>query len=57
LLYRVGGVNGREIGEMMGLDYSAISQSRKRLKEKLAKDKNLSLLMERIEKRLSILKI
>jgi putative transposase len=57
LLYRVGGLKGVEIGEMMGVDYSTVSLGRKRLKEKLAEDKNFSLLMERIEKRISRLKI
>jgi len=52
LLYRMGGLKGEEIGEMMGVDYSTVSISRKRLKEKLAKDKNFSLLMERIERKL-----
>ncbi len=37
-----------------GVDYSTVSQGRKRLKEKLTKDKNLSLLMEMIEKKLPI---
>lgn len=54
LLYRVGGLKGVEIGEMMGLDYSTISQGRKRLNEKIRKDRNLSVLLNRIEKRLSI---
>jgi len=53
LLYRVGGLKGTEIGEIMGVDYTTVSQGRKRLKEKLIKDKNLSLLMERIESKLS----
>jgi putative transposase len=57
LLYRVGGLKGVEIGEMMGVDYSTVSLGRKRLKEKLTEDKNFSLLMERIEKRISRLKI
>lgn len=54
LLYRVGGLKGVKIGEMMGLDYSTISQGRKRLNEKIRKDRNLSVLLNRIEKRLSI---
>ena len=57
LLYRVGGLKGIEIGELMGVDYSTVSIGRKRLKEKLAKDQNLSQLLDRIEKRLSIIKI
>jgi len=54
LLYRVGGLKGTELGEIIGVDYTTVSQGRKRLKEKLIKDKNLSLLMERIESKLSI---
>jgi REP element-mobilizing transposase RayT len=57
LLYRVGGFKGPEIGEMMGVDYSTVSQYRKRLKGKLNKDKGLLVLMNKIEKRLSTLKI
>lgn len=54
LLYRIGGLKGVEIGEMMGLDYSTISQGRKRLYEKIQKDRNLRILLNRIEKELSI---
>jgi hypothetical protein len=57
LLYRMGGLKGAEIGKMMGVDYSTVSIGRRRFKEKLAKDKNFSLLMERIERRLSMIKI
>ena len=42
LLYRVGGLSGTEIGEMMGVDYSTVSLGRKRLREKLKGDKHLS---------------
>ncbi len=54
IFYRLGGMKGGEIGEMMGVDYSTISQERKGLREKLKTDKNLSKLTERIEGRLSI---
>ncbi len=57
LLYRMGGLKGAEIGKMMGVDYSTVSIGRRRFKERLAKDKNFSLLMERIERRLSRIKI
>lgn len=40
LLYRVGGLSGTEIGEMMGVVYSTVSQGRKRLREKLKSDKH-----------------
>lgn len=54
LLYRLGGLKGVEIGEMMGLDYSTVSQGRKRLHEKIQKDEKLKVLLNRIENRLSI---
>ena len=49
LLYRFGGLAGTEVGEMMGVDYSTVSQGRKRLRETLKRDKNLLRIMERIE--------
>gem|GEM_PF-3538956 len=54
LLYRFGELKGIEIGEIMRSDYSTISQGRKRLSEKIKKDRNLRVLLNRIEKRLSI---
>lgn len=54
LLYRIGGLTGVEIGRMMGVDYSTVSQGRKRLREKLPKDKKLRQMLSRIEARLSI---
>ncbi len=53
LLYRLGGLKGTEIGGMMGVDYSTVSQGRKRLRGKLKKDKKLSSLMKKIEADLS----
>jgi hypothetical protein len=53
LLHKYGGMKGREIGHMMGLDYSTTSQGRKRLTQRLKKDKELQGLMGRIEERLS----
>jgi putative transposase len=38
MLYRYGGMNQREIGELMGIDYSAVSIARKRFAEMLQKD-------------------
>jgi len=49
LLYRVGGLKGREIGVMMGVGYTAVSQERRRLREKAQRDKKLRVLMGRIE--------
>ena len=57
LLYRVGGLSGTEIGEMMGVDYGTVSVGRKRLREKLKSDKHLSQIIKRVEVDLSIIKI
>jgi len=54
LLYRIGGLTGVEIGKILGVDYSTVSQGRKRLREKLQKDKKLKELLNRVEKKLSI---
>jgi transcriptional regulator len=51
-LYRNGGMNQREIGEWMGADYSAVSVMRKRLSALLKKDRNLSVQIERLKKRI-----
>lgn len=53
LLYRVGGLKGIEIGKIFKVDYSTVSQGRKRLREKLGKDNNLKRLVRQIEERLS----
>ncbi|MFN3532173.1 MAG: transposase [Candidatus Brocadia sp.] len=57
LLYRVGGLSGTEIGEMMGVDYSTVSVGRKRLREKLKSDKHFSQIIKRVEADLSMIKI
>ncbi len=54
MLYRFGGLKGAEVGGMMSIDYSTVSQGRKRLSEKLKKDKKLSAIMKKIESDLSI---
>src|SRR3972149_9525571 len=53
LLYRFGGLTGTEIGEMMGVDYSTVSQGRKRLRETLKRDKSLLKIIKRIEVNMS----
>jgi REP element-mobilizing transposase RayT len=53
LLYRIGGLKGAEIGELIGVDYSTVSQGRKRLREKIEKDRKLKQLVDRIERKLS----
>ncbi len=57
LLYRAGGLTGPEIGAIFGVDYSTVSQERKRLRAETAKDSSLQQVMERIEQRMSIQKI
>ncbi|WP_295103688.1 hypothetical protein [uncultured Candidatus Kuenenia sp.] len=57
LLYRVGGLSGVEIREMMGVDYSTVYQGRKRLREKLKDGKHISKILERVEANLSTIKI
>ncbi|WP_347274990.1 transposase [Candidatus Kuenenia sp.] len=49
LLYRLGGLSGTEIGEMMGIGYSTVSMERKRLRERLKGNRHLSGIIKRIE--------
>lgn len=49
LLYRIGGFKGREIGRIMGVGYTTVSQERRRLREKAERDKKLQTLIQRIE--------
>ena len=49
MLYRYTGLDNREIGELIGLDYSTVSVGRKRLRKKLFNDSNLMNLVRRIE--------
>ena len=53
LLYRLGGLKGRETGNMFDIDYSTVSVSRKRLRHKIQKDNDLKGLLFRIEENLS----
>ncbi|MCE7911198.1 MAG: hypothetical protein DCC43_03625 [Candidatus Brocadia sp.] len=57
LLYRVGGLSGSEIGEMLGVDYSTVSLGRKRLRERLKGDKHLCQIIKRVEADLPTIKI
>ena len=53
LIYRSGGIGQVEIGRLIGgLDYTAVSRERKRLREKLQRDASLRRAMERIETQL-----
>ncbi len=57
LLYRLGGLKGPTIGALFGVDYSTVSQERKRLRERLARNDGLDELMQRLERNLSTVKI
>lgn len=52
LLYSLGRLTETGIGEMMGVDYSTVSQERKRLRRK-KRDKNFSEIIKKIEVDLS----
>ena len=52
LLYRYGGLNNRETGELMGIDYSAVGVGRKRFLRSVHKDKTVSKRMRAIERAL-----
>lgn len=54
LLYRYGGMNGREIGRMLGIDYSTVSVARKRLSEKMERDKKVKQRFRELKDRLHI---
>jgi putative transposase len=56
LLTRVGGLRGHEVGRIMGVDYSTVSIGRKRLRERMQRDKGLRMIAQSIEHELSKLK-
>ena len=51
MLYRYGEMKQREIGGLVGIDYSAVSVMRKRLSVLQGKDRRLSALIERLKMR------
>ncbi len=53
MCYRHCSVNQRKIGELFGVDYSTVSQTRGRLKRKLQKDKQARARFEEIERRIA----
>ena len=57
VLYNYANLNNREVGELFGVDYSTVSQNRKRLRERVEKDKKAETLLEKIELKLSRIKI
>jgi len=52
-LYKYAGLNNREIGEILEVDYSTVSQEWKRLRDKVEKERKNSQLLKRIDKELS----
>lgn len=57
LLYRQGGLKGPAIGRMFDVDYSVVSQERKRLRAQMADDEKLHNLVRRLQSLLSTNKI
>jgi hypothetical protein len=49
LLYRIGAVKGAEIGRLMDVGYTSVSQERRRLHERMNRDKKIQSLMNRLE--------
>jgi hypothetical protein len=49
MLYKYAGMNNREIGDLLGIDYSTVSQGRSRLRKKVTEEKYIGLLVQRIE--------
>ena len=56
-LYRLAGMTNLAIGHLMKVDYSTVSQGRKRFRGKLRKDKSLQTMSNKIENELSKIKI
>ena len=56
-LYKYSGLNNREIGDLLGVDYSTVSQGRKRLRDKSKSDPRVHEVLERLESKLSKIKI
>jgi hypothetical protein len=53
MLYQYGGMNQREIGDLMGIDYSAVSVGRKRFQALQKKDNTLVRQIEKMKNLLS----
>jgi hypothetical protein len=52
MLYRYGGMNQREIGEMLGIDYSSVSIARKRYNEAADTNNKISRMEDKFEQML-----
>ena len=48
MLYRHGGLTNPRIGELMGIDYSTVSQGRKRLRHRAKTDADIAMLLEKV---------
>ena len=58
LLYRYCKITQPEIGQLMGgIDYSSVSVSRKRLREKMEKERQLKERFDNIDREMSRIKI
>jgi chromosomal replication initiation ATPase DnaA len=53
LLHRYGGLTNPEIGRLFGVDYSSVSQERKRLRQRLEKDRKIAALYRDFEREVS----
>jgi putative transposase len=53
MLYRYGGLNQRQIGEMMGVDYSSVSVGRKRFQLLVERNKEVLKLKEKVQRGIS----
>ncbi len=53
MLYRYGGLNQRQIGEMMGVDYSSVSIGRKRFQLLVERNKEVQRLMGKVQREIS----
>ena len=51
LLYRVGGLRGDEIGRLMAIGYTSVSQERGRLHARAGQDKKVKALLTKLERK------
>ncbi len=51
MLYRFGGIKGEEIARIFGVGYTSVSQERRRLRDRLLKDRKLVAFVKRIEQK------
>jgi putative transposase len=52
-LYRAGGLTNKEIGQIFNIDYSTVSQYRRKLEVRIKNDRDLGELVEGIKKKIS----